>query len=174
MPASPTDISLNINILVKTGDSASCSCCFPRFQRKNKLVTRKYNEQGRRNMLKHHTVKYTLTFHQGIQETRLKMGKQRERDEFRKHRCLCTVQPPCWESLPSPRIQTFKNPSTRIAQTHGCQSCFGENGILPRIQHQFQLLLSIFISTLNFYFYSVNLTTNRNKLPKFHVRVQFN
>lgn len=82
----------------------------------------------------------------------LYQNRQAKRNSWiQEHRCLSTVQTPCWDLLPSPRIQTFKSPSSRIAQTNGCQSCFGENGIFPRIQHHFffNFLLSIFIFALS-------------------------
>lgn len=168
MPTSSTDtnISLDIHILVKTGCSAPCSCCFTQFQKKNKLVPRKYNEQGSRNTLKHHIVKNMLAFHRVMHKTCPDIvGKQREKAEFGEHRCLSTVQPPCWESLPSSRMQTFKNPEQQN-RSHTWLSV-----MLRRKWNLSQNLASISIFTLNFYFYSVNSTMNRNKLPKFHIQV---
>lgn len=147
MPTSPaaSDISLNMNILVNTGYCAPCSCCFPPFQQKNKLVARKYNGQGSRNVLKHHIVNYVLTFHQSSK-------KPASKEASREGQLNSGAQVPVpssatlLESLPSPRIQTSKNPSPElpkyvaVSHTSGKMESFPEYSISFNFYTQFLFL----------------------------------
>lgn len=130
------------------------------------LVASRQNEQKTRNTIKHHTAKYMLTFHLVIQGTHLKIiSIQKQTAEFSEHMYTCTqFSHPAESCSHLLRFKHLKPQMTGTVQTHGCQLCFGKNGIFPRIQYGFRFLLSSF---------SVSSTTETKSL-EFHIRVQFN
>lgn len=85
MPASPgdADISFNINILVKTGDSASCSCCFPPISEEKQAGNREVQWAGKQEHAETPYCEIDAHISPIFQETCIKTGKQREIAEFR-------------------------------------------------------------------------------------------
>lgn len=163
MPASPayTDISLNINISVKTGDSASCSCCFPLISEEKQAGNKEVQWAGKQEHAETPRCEIDTHISPIIQETCLKTGKQREIAEFRSTGACAQFSHPAGTHCHLPGSKPSIAQAAELLRHMAVRHASRKMESFPESSISFNFLLSIFIFAMSI------LQQTETNLPNF-------